>query len=105
MFSIEKEMQNLSSDERKEFRKLIDEILPLQFTHSYQVTNYIMENKLGNKYKNISGNLDMSNSRKNWTYQGGISPKIYAKLCNILNLRDKKTNSYVDNFIPFKNIK
>lgn len=43
--------------DEEEFRHLVAEMLPLGFTHSSQVSRYIVRNKLGFKYKHISGIL------------------------------------------------
>lgn len=103
---MNKNQKALSFEEEKEFRQLVEELRSLKFIHSYQVSRYIIDNQLGCKYKNISGDLEMSSNSKatSWKYEGGISPKIYAKLCKTLNLDDKKTDSYVNNFTPYKDI-
>ena len=72
---------------------------------SAQVSNYIIRNRLGDKYQNISGVLEMQNSNSSWKFNGGFPPKIYAMLCERLNLGNKGTDSKVSGFTSFKDLK
>ena len=100
MSEEEKEM----SEEEKQFKQLIEEIKSEGFTESSEVSNYIVNNKLGYKYKSISGYLEMQNDESTWTFDGGFSPEIYAKLCEELGFGNKGTNSKVIGFTPYKDI-
>ena len=88
--------------EETEFRLLVEEIKPLQFTHSKQVSSYIMRNRLGDKYKNISGVVKMEMEGNTWNFNGGFPPKIYAKLCEELGLSSQGTRARVVSFDSFK---
>lgn len=88
----------------REFQMLVMEMRPKGFRMSWQVSRYIVEHKLGRKYKFISGLLDFENSYSSWTFKGGISPKYYARLCRALNLANKKTDSYVRDFTPYAEV-
>ena len=72
--------------EEDEFRQLVAEMLPLRFTTSNQVSKYIINNRLGGKYKHISGILQMERDGNMWAFDGGILPRIYARLCDELEL-------------------
>ena len=45
--------------EEEEFNQLVEEVMAKGFTESRQVSQYIMANKLGRKYRHISGVLEM----------------------------------------------
>jgi len=91
------------SEEEKEFEELVKEMLPLGFEYSSEVSEYIVKNKLGYKYKKISGTVIMKNNyQPSWGFKGGISPKIYARLCDRLGLRNHETNSHVAGFVSFE---
>lgn len=90
--------------EEEEFELLVAEMEPKGFTMSEQVSNYIIRNRLGDKYKNISGVLEMKNSGSSWKFNGGFPPKIYAMLCERLKLGNKGTQSRVVRFTPFKDL-
>lgn len=88
----------------QEFELLVDEIKSKGFNKSAEVSKYIIRNKLGNKYQNISGVLVMSNSKDTWKFNGGFPPKIYAKLCERLNLSNNGSYSKVVKFTSFKDL-
>jgi len=68
--------------EEEEFEQLVDEIQPKDFTQSSQVSQYIIRNRLGDKYKHISGVLEMMNSHSSWKFNGGFH-LIYMPSCVI----------------------
>ena len=90
--------------EEKEFQQLVDEMNSLNFTNSSQVSNYIIRNQLGNKYKHISGVLEMSKDGNTWNFNGGFPPKIYARLCSELNLTNQGTNARPGKFTSFNDL-
>lgn len=77
--------------EEEEFERLIREIAPLGLTTSAQVSAYIMKNKLGYKYKSISGILEMELNGRTWKFDGAFPPKIYARLCSELGLDNQNS--------------
>lgn len=88
--------------EHNEFEQLIAEITPLGFTHSSQVSSYIMKNKLGYKYKNISGIIKMECDGRTWKFKGGFPPIIYAQICSKLGLGNQGSYAKVVGFNSFK---
>jgi len=90
--------------EEEEFELLVAEIEPKKFSMSGQVSNYIVKNRLGDKYKNISGVLEMEKNGSLWKFNGGFPPRIYARLCNRLDLDNKRTGSKVVGFTSFKDL-
>ena len=90
--------------EEEEFEQLVDEMQTKGFTQSSQVSHYIIRNRLGDKYKHISGVLEMANNHSSWKFNGGFPPHIYAKLCNRLGLGNKGTDSKVTGFTAFKDL-
>lgn len=91
--------------EEKEFEQLVAEIEPLGFSYSASVSKYIMDNKLGYKYKNISGIVIMEKDGDTWNFNGGFPSKIYARLCKELGVRGQRTRSRVVGFEPFNNLR
>ena len=101
---IEDNLRKQQEIEETEFKALVNEILPFNFSRSAQVSNYIVENKLGYKYQNISGVLEMTSNGTSWNFKGGFPPKIYARLCQELGLGNQGSSAKPTNFTPFKNI-
>lgn len=91
--------------EDEEFESLVAEIKSKEFTQSHQVSSYIIRNRLGDKYQNISGVLEMENGTSSWKFNGGFPPRIYAMLCERLELGNKGTRSIVTGFTSFKDLK
>ncbi|MEY0027220.1 hypothetical protein AB7459_01160 [Providencia rettgeri] len=94
----------LSEIEENEFQQLVAEIAVLGFANSAQVSQYIVNNKLGNKYQNISGILEMKKSGEIWDFKGGFPPKIYARLCQKLKLMNNNSTARPRKFTYFKDI-
>lgn len=92
---------NATCEEVQEFWSLVKECRKFGFRESRQVTKYIMDNKLGNKYKYIAGGLHMKRDGDRWTYPGGISPEYYGKLCRELNLHKRYSDASVEKFESF----
>lgn len=92
---------NATCEEVQEFLSLVKECRKFGFRESRQVTKYIMDNKLGNKYKHIAGGLHMKRDGDRWTYPGGISPEYYGKLCRELNLHKRYSDASVEKFESF----
>lgn len=90
--------------EDKEFRLLVEEMIPLGFTHSREVSNYIVRHQLGRKYKTISGILQMNQNGDMWELKGGFPPKIYARLCDELGLDNQGSRATPGAFTPYKDI-
>ena len=88
--------------EEKEFEQLVKELKTLGFTNSSEVSDYIVKNKLGYKYENISGILEMTNKGNKWNFEGGFPKHIYARLCQELNLENNGTTAKPGQFQSFK---
>jgi len=99
---VEQRVQQQIED--NEFEQLVAEMTPLGFTHSSQVSSYIMRNKLGYKYKNISGIVTMAQDGREWDFKGGFPPSVYAKLCSKLDLDNEGSHARVVDFNSFKKI-
>lgn len=90
--------------EEREFQDLVAEMKQLGYTHSSQVSNYIVSNRLGYKYRNISGVLQMALNGTIWNFKGGFPPNIYARLCNELDLSNEGTKAKPIAFESFDSI-
>lgn len=97
--------QNNESLNEQEFNELVEELSVQGFTHSSEVSEYIVKNNLGTKYKNISGVLQMKNRGDEWSFEGGFPPDIYARLCRNLKLKNKGSQARPGKFTPYKNVK
>lgn len=91
-------------EREREFRRLVDEMKPLGFTQSSDVSDYIVKNNLGRKFRYISGVLEMEDWRGRWDYRGAFSPDIYARLCEELGLNSRKSNAIPVKFTPYKDL-
>lgn len=90
--------------EEGEFQQLLAEMRPLAFTHSSQVSRHIVQNKLGCRYRNISGIVTMEESGTSWDFKGGFPPKIYARLCSELGLGNGESGARPVGFKSFKDL-
>lgn len=88
--------------EDAEFDALVAEFRPLGFYNSSQVSNYIVQNSLGYKYKKISGYLTMESGEEKWEFKGGFPPNIYARLCDALNLGNYNSGAKPTKFESFE---
>lgn len=79
--------------EEAEFKALAAEIAALGFTQSSQLSSYIRRNQLGYKYPKISGFLTMELEGRQWKFEGGFPPKIYARLCEEIGFRNSRATS------------
>lgn len=87
-----------------EFRLLVEEMRPLDLIRSKDLSRYIVNNRLGYKYKHISGVVKMERDGNTWDFDGGFPPKIYAQLCEELGLHSQNTRAHVVGFDSYKNI-
>lgn len=87
--------------EDNEFQELVAEMRQFCFTHSSQVSQYIVTNRLGYKYRNISGVLQMELNGTIWNFKGGFPTKIYAMLCEELGLSNNGSRAKVRDFESF----
>lgn len=81
--------------EEAEFEALVSEVAAYRFNASSQVSNYIVRNRLGQKYKKISGYLTMELDGRQWEFKGGFPPKVYARLCDRLGLGNNGSRAKV----------
>ncbi len=88
----------IDSEELKELRLLVADCRNRGFKTSYQVSRYIVNNRLGYKYRHIAGDLHLRNFYNQWIYKGGIAPKYYRMLCIELGLGNKHSDAEVEKF-------
>lgn len=94
----------LSDQAFYELELLVREVKQQRFTQSHEISKYIVKNRLGDKYRHLSGVLEMENDERSWGFDGGVSPKYYAQLCEKLELDNKNTRSWVSKFTPYKDL-
>lgn len=90
--------------EEDEFSQLVEEMSSLGFTHSKQVSQYIVRHKLGHKYQNISGILQMKMHGDEWSFNGGFPPAIYGRLCRELGLDNEHSEAKPGQFKSYKEL-
>ncbi|WP_417642420.1 hypothetical protein [Enterobacter kobei] len=110
MAFIRKPQTNLSIPNNEtlneqEFNELVTELSALGFIYSSEVSEYIVKNNLGAKYKNIAGILQMKKNGDQWLFDGGFPRDIYARLCRKLKLKNKGSQAHPGEFTPYKNVK
>lgn len=87
-----------------ELEQLVSEMKQKNFKTSADLSEYIRNNNLRSKYKNISGVLQMTRGDESWDFEGGISPALYRKLCERLNLGNRQSGATPGSFTPFKDL-
>lgn len=97
--------KGLSWDEIKELYDLINEVEDFGFNCSSELSLYIRKNKLGYKYRHISGIVYMENESSSWKFKAGLPPKIYAIVCDILGLGNKGSRSWVTSYTTYSEMK
>lgn len=95
---INRSIKKQTNEADVEFENLVNECRPHHFKRSGDVSRYIVNNKLGEKYKNISGYIYMEDGG---VIEGGIDPYYYRKLCYELDLGGPITDNKVVDFKPF----
>lgn len=88
-------------NEEEEVEALVAFFKGKGFSRSSQISNYIVEHELGKKFKHISGYLELSNGEEIWEFEGGISPRYYAQICDRLDLGNEGSDSHVAGFSSF----
>jgi len=63
-----------------------------------------MRNKLGLKYKHISGVVTMKKDGSTWDFKGGFPPDIYADICSALDLDNNGSYAKVVSFNSFNEL-
>lgn len=95
---------HLKDIESEELEKLLKEMRPLGFTHSKQLSNYIVRHQLGYRYPNISGIVIMEDEGTEWAYPGGFPPETYKIICTELDLNNQGTSARPVGFTPFNHL-
>jgi cold shock CspA family protein len=86
---------HLKDIESEELEKLLKEMRPLGFTHSKQLSAYIVKQQPGYRYPHISGIVIMEEGGTQWKFPGGFPPHIYTVICRELNLANQGSGATV----------
>lgn len=87
--------------ELEELRLLVRELGGMGFTLSSTLSAYIRRNHLEQRYPHIAGRVKFmypNDGGREWTMDGGFSPKIYRVLCETLGLSGKQTSARATGF-------
>lgn len=90
-----------SAVELEELRLLVRELGGMGFTLSSTLSAYIRRNHLERRYPHIAGRVKFmypNDGGREWTMDGGFSPKIYRVLCETLGLNGKQTSARATGF-------
>jgi hypothetical protein len=98
------ERHSLSPIEAEELCSLLTEMLQFRFTRSKQLSNHIVNHRLGHQYPNISGIVRMEQEGQEWDFPGGFSRRMYAIICTELGLGHEGTTAKPVGFTPFKDL-
>ncbi|MBS4155370.1 hypothetical protein [Cobetia sp. MC34] len=93
----------LSELQSKELLSLILAVSEIGFKKSSDLSNYIVERKLGYEYPNIAGVVTMSSKGDTWSFPGGFPTNIYKAICLELGLSDQGSNARAIAFRSFGN--
>jgi len=96
--------RNQEEIKEKEFEQLVAEMKALGITESREVSWHIMNNRLGDKYQNISGVVKMEQDGSSWDFDGGFPPDIYSRLCRELGLSNQGTRARAVSFKAYKDL-
>jgi len=91
----------LNETEMKELELLISDMKRKRFTYSKELSNYIITNKLGHKYPNISGKLTFQKGRDEWDLDGAFPTEIFNIVKKELGLRTQNSGAIPTKFTPF----
>lgn len=95
----------LSPEEYREYSQLLRELREFGASNTGDVSRYIRSNNLKTRFKHITGVVNMGNhSGDSWKFDGGVSPAIYARLCQDLDFGRKSGNSYVTGFKSYDEV-
>jgi cold shock CspA family protein len=94
----------LEKTKADELHQLLTEMRPLGFTHSKQLSNYIVRHQLGYRYPNISGIVIMEDEGTEWAFPGGFPPETYKIICTELDLNNQGTRARPVGFTPFNSL-
>lgn len=106
----ENEIERIAEDHKltklkaDELHQLLTEMRPLNFTSSKQLSAYIVKQKLGYRYPNISGIVRMEEAGTQWDFPGGFPSGIYKVICRELGLNNEGTYAKAIKFTPFKDV-
>ncbi|MEH2248356.1 hypothetical protein [Nostoc sp.] len=92
----------LEKTKADELHQLLTKMRPLGFTHSRQLSEYIVRYQLGYRYPNISGIVIMEDGATEWEFPGGFAPEIYKIICRELDLDNQRTSARVKIFESYE---
>lgn len=94
----------LPETHKTELKNLINEMRSKKFKESKSLSAYIIKNKIGYKYPNISGRLLMEKNGEKWDFDGAFPTEIYTLICLALDLKSQKSGARALKFTPQKDL-
>lgn len=98
-------MDDNKIDEMHEFICMVYFFKDKRFTHSKQLSNFIIKNNLKGLFPSLVGKLQMQKPNGEiFIYLAAVHPEYYSKLCEVLGLQGQQSKNTPKNFTPYKNI-
>lgn len=98
-------IKELGTDRKEqEFSYLLEDIKKYNLQKISDISKFITDNNLSEKYGNISGLLKISQENETYYLTGGISPTYHKKLCQLLKIEEFEKKFKVVNFISFNQL-
>ena len=99
-------VQRMSVDESREVNQLVALFRGMGFTRSAQISHYIREHRLGLQFPNISGFLKLTRDKHGiadtWEFEGGIKPRFYRAICEMLEIGNNGSDAQVSGFESYR---
>ena len=99
-------VQHLNVDENREVEQLVALFRNMGFTRSAQISHYIREHRLGLRFPNISGFLELTRDKNGiadtWEFEGGIKPRFYRAICDRLEIDNNGSDAQVSGFESYR---
>lgn len=96
----------MSEAEEREVNELVDLFRGMGFKRSAEISRYIRAHRLGNRFPNISGFLQLEKRDGDivdtWEFEGGIKPRFYREVCRRLDLDNNGSQSRVTGFESYR---
>lgn len=102
---ILKEQYHLTNNEAHELSDLLKFFKDKNFTHSAQLSDFIVKNNLADRFPNLTGVGLFKKGSDEWNLKGTISPSVYRIICSYLNLQGKDSGSTIHKFTNYESMK
>ena len=94
------EKYNLNLEEASELSDLLNFFQAKNFTHSNQLSKYISNNNLSERFPILTGigHFKSQNGDNEWDLENALPPKFYSIVCENLNLKNNESGATMVDF-------